>query len=203
MRETRPVHCLPQAAEGQPEKGDKAMTDDNRTDPHDRGDFNQTIESEPRKTGGWSRKAMFGGAIAGLLVGAGILAVTGSGFARSGGPGGFMHGYAEYRIEKALDDMDASKDQTDRIMKIFDDTRTDLMPMFGGFRDTRESLSALIGASSIDREAIEKLRVERMMAMDAASKRVVTAIADAAEVLTPEQRKELVEKLHERRHGRW
>jgi Spy/CpxP family protein refolding chaperone len=41
---------------------------------------------------------------------------------------------------------------------------------------------------TVDRMALERLRAEKMQYADAVSKRLVTAVADAAEVLTPEQR---------------
>ena len=45
------------------------------------------------------------------------------------------------------------------------------------------------------RADLEKLRAEQVGAADAVSKRVVQAIADAAEVLTPEQRKKLNDRF--------
>ena len=55
----------------------------------------------------------------------------------------------------------------------------------------------------VDRRG-EELRAERVPAIDEASRKMTAAILDAAEVLTPEQRKELVEHFEERGgHGRW
>jgi len=177
------------------------MTDQNN--PHDDRDFNHTIEAVPSdgpKRQGWSRRALFGGAIAGLVVGAGLLAVTGNGFARGGDR---MHGFIEYRIEKALEDVDATDEQTAKVKAIFTQVRTELSPMAGGFRDTRDAFTALLESPTIDRAEIEKLRAERLGALDEASRRVASAIADVAEILTPEQRKQLVEEMRERRGHRW
>jgi protein CpxP len=62
----------------------------------------------------------------------------------------------------------------------------------------------LLGAATIDREAAEKLRAERIAAADEASRKLTTALLDAAEVLTAEQRAELLEHFEDRGwHRRW
>ncbi len=71
-------------------------------------------------------------------------------------------------------------------------------------RGTREEVAKIIGAPTIDRAAAEKLRSERIATLDEASKKAMTALLDAADVLTPEQRAKLLEHFKERRsHGRW
>ena len=52
------------------------------------------------------------------------------------------------------------------------------------FRQFHEAMTA----PSIDRARLESLRAEQIKSFDETSKRLVTAISDAAEVLTPEQR---------------
>ena len=49
-------------------------------------------------------------------------------------------------------------------------------------------------------QALERLRQQEIALADAASKQAVTAIGDLGEVLTPEQRSELVAFVH-RFHG--
>ena len=51
-------------------------------------------------------------------------------------------------------------------------------------------------APSLDRAQIESLRAAQVKSLDDASKRLVTAIEDAAEVLSPEQRAALGEEIH-------
>jgi len=58
----------------------------------------------------------------------------------------------------------------------------------------------LLFAPTIDRAKVEALRADQVKALDAASKSVVTAFEDAAEVLSPEQRAALAQEVR-RHHG--
>jgi Spy/CpxP family protein refolding chaperone len=55
-------------------------------------------------------------------------------------------------------------------------------------------------APTIDRVALERLRVEQVQNVDALSKRILAAVEDAAEVLTPEQRQKFARHLQGRMH---
>ena len=63
------------------------MTDKDTRNPIDGDDQTRTLDAVPSDgpKRSWGKRAMFGGAIAGLVIGGGILAVTNSGFARGGG----------------------------------------------------------------------------------------------------------------------
>ena len=61
----------------------------------------------------------------------------------------------------------------------------------------------LLAAPVIDRRALEQLRATQMQVADARSRRMVQAMADAAEVLTPEQRVKVAERLKQRMDRRW
>ena len=65
--------------------------------------------------------------------------------------------------------------------------------------------SSAYEAAAAHREALEKIRGERLAEVDRLSKILTTAIADVAEVLTPKQRRVLEERIREFRsmRGRW
>jgi Spy/CpxP family protein refolding chaperone len=163
---------------------------------------------------GWGRRAAIGGIAAVAVVGAvGFAAARsddfGFGIGRFGMGGHMMQahmggGFMEHRIGSVLDELEATPEQEDKLWDIIDKARAEVRPTFRDFRETREEVIELLGASTIDRAAAEKLRSERIAAIDEASRKMTTALLDAAEVLTPEQRAKLVEHLKERRgRGRW
>ncbi|RXF74157.1 Spy/CpxP family protein refolding chaperone [Hansschlegelia zhihuaiae] len=124
------------------------------------------------------------------------------------GPHGGLHGVGafllERRIDGALDAVDATAEQEKKIWAIVDATRADLRPRFREFRDARGQFVQALSAGTVDRAAVEKLRAERVAAVDATSKKIAEAAVEAAEVLTPEQRAKLADRLKDRGgHGPW
>jgi protein CpxP len=148
-----------------------------------------------------------------FLVGAGIagaiIVAAGAAIAQGGmghGMGGMGHWggkFAEHRFERMMDEIDATDAQQDKIWAIVDKTRSDLRPVGRDFRDSREKVAELLAAPTIDKAAVEALRVERIAAIDVASKKAVDALVEAAEVLTPEQRTELAKEIKERGERGW
>lgn len=112
---------------------------------------------------------------------------------------------AEEHLDRMLKHMyveiDATEAQKQKLDPIAKQAVKDLQPLREKSREARLKSVELLAADKIDRGAIEKARAESMRAADATSKRFTQALADFAEVLTPEQRKTLAARM-QRRGGR-
>ncbi len=74
--------------------------------------------------------------------------------------------------------------------------------MHDRMRATGKEIHDLLLADTIDRAALETLRAERLADAEQISKNLVSALADVAEVLSPEQRKVLNERIEQFRSMR-
>jgi Spy/CpxP family protein refolding chaperone len=90
---------------------------------------------------------------------------------------------------------DASPDQKARVAAIAKAAMADLRPTHEQFRQAHAQAHALLTAPVIDRAALERLRAEQVQRMDLMSRRMLAAMEDAADVLTPEQRVRFAEHL--------
>ena len=140
------------------------------------------------------------------------LGALGAGFAwRAHAQGrGWGHGPVDpARMEEHIDRMlkhlyveiDATEEQKAKIGPIVKDAARELAPMRGKLRETRQQGIAILTAPQVDRGALEQLRADKLGAADGISRRIIQALADVADVLTPDQRQHLA-KLAERHH-RW
>ena len=62
--------------------------------------------------------------------------------------------------------------------------------------ENREAFAAALGGATVDRAALEEARRAELALAEEASQLLVKTLADAADVLTPAQRKELLEYAH-------
>jgi Spy/CpxP family protein refolding chaperone len=148
------------------------------------------------------RRAAIATLIGGLAAGAGFKAWAHGG--HRGWHGG--EGFSEERVERMVKhfgvEVDATPEQKAKLTEIATAAAKELQPLREKAREARKHAMELLAAPAVDRGAIERLRTEQMQAADAASKRLTQALADVAEVLTPEQRKQLAERLQKRRGWR-
>jgi periplasmic protein CpxP/Spy len=141
------------------------------------------------------------------LIGYGLIgAVAGSAFGgwsgygppwrHHGGFGGqFDPAAIEDRADRAVRhlavEIDATADQQDKLRAVVKAAVKDLLPMRDRMRDARQKARELLTQPTVDRTAIERLRADQVAAFDTASRRAAQALADAADVLTPEQRRKV------------
>ena len=83
---------------------------------------------------------------------------------------------------------DATPEQKAKLLEIAKSVHADIGAVHAQFGQAHKRIHDILLQPTIDRSALEALRVEQMQKMDVVSKRVLSAMADAAEVLTPEQR---------------
>ncbi len=153
-----------------------------------------------------TRWAVWG--LAGLT--AASLVLGGCGFGRHG-RGHDQAGDPAERVSRMVDrvfsSVDASDDQKARINTIATRAMTQMKPHREAMRNARTDGINLLSAATIDRGAIETLRQAQIGQASQASTIMSTAMADIAEVLTPEQRVQMREKVLARmekqggRHG--
>lgn len=123
---------------------------------------------------------------------------------------GHFETMSEAEIEKKMSrlvkhvaiEIDATPEQTTKITRLIVAVAKDIQPLRSTFKASGRELHELLMAPTINREAIEKIRLQRLADADNASKELMTALTDVAEVLTPEQRQTLDERIEQFRSMR-
>ncbi len=149
------------------------------------------------------RRVAGGLCLATLMIGAAAVAQPMGGHGGPGGPGGCEPQAMAPSVlpmgpglDRLLEDIKASTEQRDQIRKIVQQARQTEQD---NQRSTHEQLlQAFVAADATKAEAARQQTLSRH---DAASKRANQVLLDVAKVLTPEQRKQLVERLKQRQEG--
>ena len=142
-----------------------------------------------------------------VAIAASLVAIAGGTLAYAHSGGGHHGPMAGRSTEDHLEHMqamltrigasDAQKTQIEGLLKpAFEEMKAAHEAHSAAFEQFHEAITA----PSIDRAQIESLRAGQLKSLDEASKRMVTAITDAAEVLSPEQRAALAEQIR-KHHG--
>lgn len=171
---------------------------------------------EVLKNGRRSRHGFFTGVCVGGLLGlvlAGGLATT---MAAGGSMLGRLHRHrlgghgaaldpekarerAETMAEWILKSVDATDAQQEEVKAILGNSIDTLLPIAQNHRDYRAELRAELAEPTVDRAALESIRESGLGLMDQVSREMLDTVAAMAEVLTPEQRQQLLE-MSERLH---
>lgn len=155
----------------------------------------------PKCRRGRGKRAVFGafafGVVAVLAVGA--FQALGHGPFRRGLCGSMDPAQVEKKIDRiagwVVEDLGGTPEQQAQIAAIAKGAARDLAPVHQELVAGRRQAVEILTASEIDRAALEAHRARQVQLLTTASERLTKAVADAAEVLTPEQRTKAADKL--------
>ena len=144
-----------------------------------------------------------GGALTTIAVDAGAHGRWHDGFGmhRHGHANGAAH--ATERLQRvtawALGSVDATGEQRDRIDAILAGAVNDILPLRDEHHAHRRDLIAELARPQVDRSELERIRAAELTLAATATARLLDATVAIAQVLSPEQRRQLVERFAERR----
>jgi Spy/CpxP family protein refolding chaperone len=134
----------------------------------------------------------------GLALTAGGLAVAahnGAGPFAGHGPGHFREKFgrlhAEFVTERVLRAAEATPEQRQKVQAILDKALADHERFCKEHQTLREEAIEIFTADTIDRSRLEEMRARHLQIAAQGSRQVVAALADVADVLTPEQRQKV------------
>jgi Spy/CpxP family protein refolding chaperone len=150
---------------------------------------------------GRGRKALFGafavGVVAVLTVGA--FQALGHGPFRRGLRGSMDPAQVEKKIDRiagwVVEDLGGTPEQEAKLAVIAKAAAKDLAPIHDELVAGRRQAVEILTATTIDRAALEAHRARQMQLLTTVSERLTAAVADAGDVLTPEQRVKAADKL--------
>jgi protein CpxP len=95
---------------------------------------------------------------------------------------------------------DGTPEQKAKLAAIAKSALADLAPVRERLQAARTRAQELLMAPVVDRAALEQLRAAQIVELDAASKRMLGAVEDAADLLTPDQRQRFHAMMRKRVH---
>jgi protein CpxP len=161
-------------------------------------------EDKPRRR--FFRRAAIAGVIAGIAGGVAAANAQGGGHwgwhrARfMGAPldPATLDEHLDRMLKHLYVEVDATDAQRLQLAPIVKSAARDLLPMRARMHEARRQAVELLSQESVDRAGLETLRADQLRLLEQASTRLTQALADIADVLTPEQRRELAKHI-----GRW
>jgi periplasmic protein CpxP/Spy len=142
-----------------------------------------------------------------LMLGLALLAVAGAGVAWAGQRawptmchrmgGGMMRLHVEFVVDRALKQVDATDEQRQKIETVVQRLMAQHETLRAQHEQVHQEVVAILSAEKVDRARLETLRAQQVARIDQVSREIVQAVGDAADVLTPEQRKKLIDWAQE------
>jgi len=165
-------------------------------------------EPQPKRAGrgasSWPRAmALVGVLAAGVALGVGgAAAVAAAGMDQSPWRQGARLTFVQRAVARALDSVGASAAQEAKVHDIVAAKFAEVAPKPYDHEALRKQALDLLAAPTIDRAAVERLRVDAVATFDAKSKALVGGLLDVADQLTPAQRAQLAAEVADMpRHG--
>ncbi len=109
-----------------------------------------------------------------------------------------MNRHVDALVDQVLPDGNA--EQKARLAGIIRSAHAEIAPFHRQLHQAHARAQALLMQPHVDRAALESLRAEEVRQLDAASRRLVQAAADASDMLSPEQRQRLFAHLGHQMH---
>ena len=138
---------------------------------------------------------------------AGVLSMSvarahGFGGPDGGGPGHGPGAFMQHRMDKLLEAAGASDAQKTQIKGIWEPLHTQLTALHKQQSDLHQQIGEAVAAPTIDPARVEQLRKQSVQTMDKISALMTQGMVASAQVLTPEQRKIVLQKMQEHRGHR-
>lgn len=117
-----------------------------------------------------------------------------------GGPGMFMGSpqHIARGVDHVLDGLNATDAQRTQIKQIVTQAAVDLKAQHDAGHALHQKAMQIFTAPTVDAAAAESVRQQLLTQHDAASRRMLQAMLDISQVLTPEQRAKLAEHMKQR-----
>jgi Spy/CpxP family protein refolding chaperone len=111
--------------------------------------------------------------------------------------------FMQQRMDHLLTAAGASDAQKTQIKAIWDKLRPQLEPLHKQHGEARRAIGQAVAAPTIDVAKVEQLRKQSVDTMDKISALMTQGMVASAQILTPDQRKLVLQKIEERhqRHG--
>jgi protein CpxP len=130
-----------------------------------------------------------------------FMVLTGFGHAHRGWGGAMdeekAKKFATWKVNDVLDDLEATPDQRAKVQALKDDRITEAFQLAAGHKEIRTQLLAQWNAANPDRKQIHALVDQDIDRLRALAHQVADSLVDVHDVLTPEQRQKVSEKLAE------